>query len=229
MKRKIYFHFITFIAIILNTGCNKPGPENQGEIQLTHAKMGDANVDITIEYPVDYSMLNGNAKPQYTGTSIISASWKQVSGPLAYIQNPQSLKTRVSGLDNLGIYQFELTVLDNANHFDKDTMTLKVENATSTNSQIFLWDMKWAQNATGFDEPHLEIENFYYFVPTNIHFEIFIKRGASSAWEKVIPSTQSNGSAGYVYYLGSDLNSRLMIYEIPQLTALDNPDIKIVY
>ncbi|HET6766412.1 MAG TPA: hypothetical protein VFH08_03400, partial [Chitinophagaceae bacterium] len=190
-------------------------------------KIADANVDITIETPINHSMLNGYITS--IGTVITSSSWKQISGPAAYIHNPQALQSKVSNLDVIGVYEFELTVLDNTNHFDKDTMTLRVEDATSNNNQIFLWDVRWTANSTGFDELHIDIDNFYYFVPTNTPFEIFIKRAASSAWEEVMPSTQSNGSARYVYYLGSTLNAVLRIYEIPEVTTNDKPDIKIVY
>jgi hypothetical protein len=215
-------------VILLYSRCTKTIGERP-DVFPTRLRIADANVDITIQYPVNYAMLNGNVIGKAPGTPIKSASWKQISGPQAYINNPQTLQTRVSNLDNEGTYEFELTVLDNANHFDQDTMTVRVENATSTNSQIFLWKVKWTQNETGFDELYIDIENFYYFVPINTAFEIFIKREASALWEQIIPSSQSTGNNGYVYYLGNNLTSRLTIYELPEVTTNDKPDIKIVF
>ena len=189
--------------------------------------MADANADITIEAPLNYAMLNGYAKS--INSTITSISWRQIGGPTAHISNSNSLQSKVSGLDLIGVYEFELSVSDNAGHFDKDTMILKVENASSANNQIFLWDVKWTQNDTGFDELHIQIDNFYYFVPINAPFEIFIRRDASSAWEEVIPSTQSSGNPGYVYYLGNNLNAGLTIYELPEVSTNDKPDIKMIF
>jgi len=106
---------------------------------------------------------------------------------------------------------------------------LNVENATSSNSQIFLCDLKRTQNATGFDELHIDIGNFYYFVPLNKPFEIFIKRETSSVWEEVIPSTQSIGNAGHLFYLGNNPDAVLTIYELAKVITDDKPDIKIVF
>lgn len=221
-------YFLLSFVILFYSRCTKPIIERP-LVFPTRLKIADANIDITIQYPVNYAMLNGNVIGTAPGTRIKSASWKQISGPQAYINNSQSLQSRVSNLDNEGTYEFELTVLDNANHFDQDTMTVKVENATSADSQIFLWNVKWTQRVIGFDELHIEIENFYYFVPTNTPFGIFIKRDASSAWEAVIPSGQSTGNAGYIYYVGNNLNSALTIYELPEVATNDRPDIKIVF
>ena len=215
------------LVIVFNSHCTKPITEGP-DVASTWLKMADANVDITIEYPVNYSMLNGKATLQ-NGSLLKSVSWKQVSGPQAYILNPQSLQTRVWDFDYEGTYEFELTVMDNANHFDKDTMVLKTKAGTTSNSQIFLWDMNWTRNNSGFDDFKLEIENFFYFVPVNTVFEIYILRDSSQTWKQVIPAAQNTSNTGYVYYPGTSINSSLVIYELPDIATVDKPDIKIVF
>lgn len=90
--------------------------------QLPVAKAGN---DISISYPNAAASLNGSASFDPDG-SIVSYSWKQVSGPsAASILQPNSSVTNIQQLV-AGDYLFELTVTDNSGATAKDTVKVSV-------------------------------------------------------------------------------------------------------
>src|SRR4026208_599366 len=106
------------------------------------AVYADARMNITIELPMNFGILNGDAYGP--GRNGASYKWERVSGPASYfLETPDSLKTKVSNLEK-GDYQFQLTVTTNAGQSNTDSMTLKVQDASSSNKQIFFWDLNWS-------------------------------------------------------------------------------------
>ena len=71
-------------------------------------------------------LLDGSASKDPDG-SIVSYSWKYISGPSSYIINTASAnETIVKGLD-VGNYSFELAVTDNDGLSAKDTVEVTVD------------------------------------------------------------------------------------------------------
>jgi hypothetical protein len=57
--------------------------------------------------------------------TIVSYSWKQISGPATpLIVNPTGVTTKVTGFDTPGVYVYELTVTDNQGAIGKTTMVV---------------------------------------------------------------------------------------------------------
>ena len=90
----------------------------------------DANMNITIELPMNFAVLNGEA------TREAKVKWEKISGPASYLlENPDASKTKVTNLEK-GVYKFKLSVTSNSGQTGSDTMTLIVQDATSTKKQI---------------------------------------------------------------------------------------------
>jgi parallel beta-helix repeat protein len=86
--------------------------------------MADAGSDVQISLPTDTATLTG-AGTDPDGT-IASYKWTKVSGPgQSSVVSPLKSQTLISNLTE-GIYQFELTVTDNAGAFSKDTVDVIV-------------------------------------------------------------------------------------------------------
>ena len=86
--------------------------------------VANAGPDVTITQPTNSATLNGSATDQ--DGNVITYLWKQINGPGAStITNTATPVTTVTNLIQ-GIYQFELTVMDNMSSYAKDTMQLTV-------------------------------------------------------------------------------------------------------
>lgn len=217
------------LVIIFNSNCKKSVDPDKKDGPLVKSGMADANADISTNYLINSIMLNGQAKPYYPGKVIISTAWKQIAGPsTASIENSNSLNTKVTDLQT-GIYQFELTVYDDANHFDIDTMTLNIGNSGAAIKQLLFSKVNWSTAEVLWVESWLEIAGFYTFVPSNTAFEVFIRRESSPDWHQVIPIGQNTTNSGYVYSLSIVNNPVLRIDELPEVYIRDKPDIKIVF
>jgi len=69
--------------------------------------------------------------------TIASYKWEKISGPSQYsIVSPSKSRTLVRNLKE-GIYEFELTVTDNAGAFAKDTVELAVISAPKSFARVF--------------------------------------------------------------------------------------------
>jgi len=219
---------LTSNLLIISVGCNRetlprsisspiyppppPPPPNQ-------AIYADANMSITIELPMNFGILNGEAYGP--GRNGASYKWEKVSGPASYfLENPDSLKTKVSNLEK-GVYQFQLTVTTNAGQTSTDIMTLKVQDASSSNKQIFFWDLNWS---CPFGCSIL-LGDISSYMPANSTYAINIRRESSSIWELVVPDSTST-NARYVY---SIWNGQLTVFDNSYIDATDHPEIKIVF
>lgn len=94
--------------------------------------VANAGSDISITLPTNSATLNGSAT-DVDGT-IITYRWKQIAGPGAsVITNSGNAATTVTNLLQ-GIYQYELTVMDNMSTYDADTVQLTVNPNPATMS-----------------------------------------------------------------------------------------------
>lgn len=229
-------HFVIFILLIaflfINSNCTKPIITPALLSTPTHLKMADANANITIELPASSIMLNGRAKPASFNTHIILTAWKKIIGPSAcVIENANSIQTKVSNLEK-GIYKFELSVWDNAGHFDIDTMTLNVVDPSGTDKHILFEGIEMTDDSGPLGGYIcLEIENFNEFIPVNTLFSVYMKLSSFSSWELVNSYPQNNSAfAGYAYFIQGNATSSLIITEVPYgFNSVDQRDVKIAY
>ena len=93
--------------------------------------VANAGADLNIVLPANNAMLNG--KGFDPDGSITSYSWKVISGPTGY--NFSSAQLATTKINNLfqGIYNLELTVMDNNGAFAKDTMSITVSSPRLSN------------------------------------------------------------------------------------------------
>ncbi len=89
--------------------------------------VADAGADQTITLPTNSANLNGSASSDSDGT-ITSYVWNWVSGPSG-INPADTVSPTVSGMV-AGTYVFELTVTDNDNASDSDTVSITVNPAS---------------------------------------------------------------------------------------------------
>lgn len=179
----------------------------------------DANMNIAIELPLNFGILNGDAYgPERNGASY---KWEKISGPASYfLETPDSLKTKVSNLEK-GDYHFQLTVTTNAGQTSTDIMTLKVQDASSPNKQIFFWDLHWSCPFGC----SIMLGDISSYMTANSIYAIYIRREGSSIWELVVPDSTSS-TAAYIY---SILNGQLTVFDNSYIDATDHPEIKIVF
>ena len=94
--------------------------------------VANAGPDEFVNLPKDSVLLNGSASTDPDGT-IQKWEWKKIAGPNSFqIVNGASSKTIARNL-NIGVYEFELTVTDNARAVTKDTVAITVTLAAVTN------------------------------------------------------------------------------------------------
>lgn len=219
---------LTSNLLIISVGCERetltrrissqiyPPPPPPPPYQPIYA---DANKSITIELPMNFCILNGDAYGP--GRNGASYKWEEISGPASYfLETPDSLKTKVSNLEK-GIYQFQLTVTTNTGETSTDIMTLKVQDASSSNKQIFFCDLNWSCPFGC----SIMLGDISLYMPAGSNYAIYIRREFSSNWEVVVPdSTSSN--ARYVY---SIWNGAVTVFDNSYIDATDHPEIKIVF
>ena len=91
-----------------------------------------AGSDQTIILPADSILLDGTLSFDPDGT-IATYQWNKISGPSSFtILTPNTALTKVKSLGQ-GVYQFELTVTDNASLSAKDTIQIIVNTPSTTN------------------------------------------------------------------------------------------------
>ena len=179
-----------------------------------------ANVDISVELPINFAILHGSG---FGGVgNPLNYKWEKISGPSSYsFDNADTPRTKVMNLEK-GTYQFELTATDNAGSSVKDTMTLHVEDPTSSKYQIIFWDMTWlCPFGCG-----MAIENINSYVPPGSLFSVYIKRDFSFDWELIVPYSTSAVSR---YYYEQSSAGGIFIWEEPDVTIYDTPEVKIVF
>ena len=98
----------------------KPQPTQPNQLPIANA-----GTNLTITSPASSIDLNGSSSFDPDGT-IISYSWKQVSGPTAATIANEGTKTPTVSSLVVGVYVFELTVIDNSGGTDRDQVTVTV-------------------------------------------------------------------------------------------------------
>ncbi|RYE18370.1 MAG: hypothetical protein EOP51_22110, partial [Sphingobacteriales bacterium] len=88
------------------------------------ASAGD---DVFVVLPSNVN-LSGHQSTDPDG-SIVSYRWRKVSGPASYLFSDSTIATPVVQNLSAGLYSFELTVTDNQNATDKDTVLVNVSQA----------------------------------------------------------------------------------------------------
>ena len=119
-----YVHTIApiFIMIIWLQSCSKEySCENCSQNQPPVAVAGP---DLIIILPADSALVDGSGSFDPDG-DLISWKWRKISGPAAYIQNPDGPGTVIKNLI-IGDYLFELTVEDDNGATAKDSIMIKV-------------------------------------------------------------------------------------------------------
>ena len=144
----------------------------------------------------------------------------KISGPASYLlESPDSSQTKVTDLEK-GSYAFKLSAISNTGQTSTDTMTLIVQDATSTNNQIFFWNLGWSCSFGC----ALILEGLLY-LPPNSPFTLYIRSELSSNWELVVPQS-TNSTARFVYSIwGNYIN----VFDMYNSDPTDHPDIKIVF
>lgn len=186
---------LLLIFILLLFSCRKE--RNSPDENIKPDIIAFAGSDTTIQQPDDVTFLSGS----YNGpNNLKSVEWKKLMGPACIIGNPNSLTTKVSGLQ-AGSYEFELTVVDTKNYFGKDKVIVTVSNVImSANSVIFNylnWISPWYNS--------LEIQSIHGFVPTGKPFKVFVQRGLTSTWTEAQP-VSNNPSTKYEYFVETRVN-----------------------
>ena len=179
-----------------------------------------ANVNITLEGPINFAVLSGHVYGM--GSNKLTYLWKKISGPASYtIEKADSLQTKVLHLER-GTYMFELKATNTVGNYYADTMTLKVEDPTSSSRQIIFSYFKW-ECPLGCS---INLENVLtYYVPVNSPFSMYIRGGFSSTWELVVPGTKFPDGK-YYYSIWPDY---IEVWPYRGFVLVDNPDIKISF
>ena len=167
---------------------------------------------------MNFAILNGEVHG--TGWKGAEVKWEKITGPASYLLiSPDSLKTKVTNLEK-GIYTFKLSATNSAQTVT-DTMTLIVQDATSTNKQIFFSNLNWSCPL----ECGISLRYALSMLPSNTPFTLYLRREFSSVWELIVPESSSS-TARFVYSVSGD---QIMIYDTSYIESSDHPEIKIVF
>ncbi len=179
----------------------------------------DATMNITVELPMNFAILYGEVTGPGRGGAKVK--WQKISGPVSYLlESPDSTKTKVTNLEK-GAYVFMLSATSNTGQTSADTMTLIVQDATSTNKQIFFWSLNWSCSfGCGID-----LRDALSYLPPNSPFTLYLRRESSPIWELIVP-VSSSLAVRYVYYVWSD---QVTVFDNSYIEPTDHPEIKIVF
>ena len=227
---------VTFIAIVIlfivNNGCIKQCDTCPPAICDTcqgvsvgvggggtssNAPTANAGPDKLVYYPTNFANLYGSMSSG--GNSIQAISWSRISGPSSFfIESPNSLGTKVSNLQ-IGVYQFEVFVQDNAGLADKDTCTVIVDRLSDAPTEVIFTNQVWGPQGWG---SGIIISNVYQSLPAGNVFRIYIKRDNSNNWEELIMDDYNS------WYTFSLWDGDLHIFSYYENES-DTPDIKLVF
>ncbi|HUS01315.1 MAG TPA: hypothetical protein VMY77_06290 [Chitinophagaceae bacterium] len=226
---KIYC-LLTCLAtcLITNTACKKEHVASERAIPNT-SPVADAGNDLFLWSPLREGEISGSFLDREQNVNAVS--WAKVSGPDFYVLgNKNSLKTIISGLQP-GIYQFELTVTDKFNAFDRDTMEVRVAEMPENPNQIIFKDLVWIFPWNS----NVEVFDFVGNVPPGADFKIYIQREFDHEWKEVRSVTENEqGTYMYDYFIITNpshdfynYGSLYISYYGNDLT--DTPNVKITY
>jgi hypothetical protein len=178
-----YLLFLITVAFGLITACNKdaiyPGPGTGAP--GNRAPNVNAGEDFFVWDPVNEAILSGFYSDPENNVSAIS--WAKIFGPNSFtFANKESLSTKISGLEK-GLYQFELTVTDDKNFFDKDTVSVFVGALSANANEMIVEDLKWISPWYN----SIEIKNFVGNGTPGSALKIFIQRDNDPVWTEVLP------------------------------------------
>ena len=183
----------------------------------TIAPKANAGPDKLVYYPTNFTNLSGSMSTW--GNIIQTISWSKISGPSSFlIETPNSLGTKVSNLQ-IGVYQFEMFVQDNAGLTDKDTCTVIVGQLSATPNEVIFTNQVWFLEGWG---SAIVISNVYQYLPAGSVFRAYIKRDNFTNWEEL---TMDDYNSWFTVYL---LDGDLHIFSYYDGES-DTPDIKLVY
>ena len=227
-----------FILSLINTSCNKEPGDGRDTTRVSPPPLPQlplppppppassnqniwvhANMDITIELPMNFALLNGGTSgPGRMGAKV---KWEKISGPASYfLEYPDSEKTKVTNLEK-GVYKFKLSATSNSGQTSTDSMTLIVQDATSTKKQIFFSKLGWSCPFGC----SIHLEDALSYFPSNTPFTLFLRREFASDWELIVPESSSS-TARFVYSVWA---GHITVSEISNIDATDHPDIRIVF
>ena len=168
---------------------------------------------------MDFAILNGSVTGP--GTNGSRVRWEQTSGPAGcIIENADSVITKVSNL-LIGSYQFKLTGTAISGATMSDTMTVNVQEATSTSRQIFFSNLEWVCPMGC----SIYLGYSLSFIPAGDPITVYIRRENMSTWELVVPESVFT-TEKYFYNIWS---GQLSVFENSNIDATDHPEIKIVF
>lgn len=232
MKKSLPFLALAaFSLAILFTACEKEDDETSVSPVPPKAKakppVARAGNDTTIYIPFSTYTLDGWASTD-PNSNRVSYSWRRIAGPsvVEITTSSNSSRGHVSGLFNLGVYDFELTVKGTDGLSSKDTVSVTVAepNCTSVNKEVILKDLRWDYSWM----MEIAIYNPFSYLPPNSHLtNIYIKRDNSSVWEVAVPLNWNSPDYGQVPEWDYG-NGVLVIYPGKDVTD-DTPDIKLQY
>ena len=226
MKKIVNALFVVYVAISLtNTSCNKvidgadtTLPTPLPRLLSPQNVLADANMNITIELPMNFAILNGGVYG--SGGNGVKVKWEKIAGPASYsLISPDSVKTKVTNLEK-GVYTFKLTAT-NSGQTVTDTMTLIVQDPTSNNKQIFFWSLNWSCPL----DCGIYLGDALSYLPPNSSFTLYLRREFSSVWELIVPESSSL-TARFVYSVSGD---QIMVFDTSYIESSDHPEIKIVF
>jgi len=227
MKSSFSLMLIAFV-LVLNMSCEKDPTYQDGNGSSNYAPNANAGADFFVWSPVDGAKLNGSYSD--LENNVKAVSWEKIFGPNSFtLANKDSLSAKISGLEQ-GLYKFELTVTDEGNLVDKDTVSVLVAGLSGNPQEVIFRDLEWISPWYN----NIEIKNFVgHGTPGNAP-KVFIQRENDPAWLEVVPTDNTtmpansydyfvmiephafyNGGSLYISYYGSDVN--------------DTPNVKIVY
>ncbi len=225
MKKLISILLVVIVTVSLtNMGCTPEIIDDPNstfspplQIQQYQNVLIDANMNITIESPMNFAILNGRVTGP--GGNEVKVKWEKITGPVSYLLvSPDSLKTKVTNLEK-GVYTFKLSAT-NSGQTITDTMTLIVQDPTSSNKKIFFWSLNWScPFGCG-----IYLGEALSYLPANSPFNLYLRREFSSVWELVVPDSSS--STARFYYASDD---QIMVYDTSNMESSDHPEIKIVF
>lgn len=171
--------------------------------------------DLFLSSPGDSCILSGGGYDLENDR--LSFTWIKLSGPSgAVIENPNSLRTRVSGLQ-LGEYTFELSATDPYGLKGSDTVRVTVFQP-GQNEYLFK-DLSW-ECPMGCS---VTIYNLYSYIPAGKPFLVFLRESSTAPWQYVKSESQWGPTDKYVYGTG---NNTLWVYS-DDITG--KADVKIQY